>query len=101
MNWMRRAEQPSAVANAFTSVVFATPGTPLEEDVPACEQRDHHHVERARRPDVRLLHFAPELFDPLLGGHDLVAGAAASRGAGDRCRHAWLSSGARRGLPLA
>ena len=34
VNWMRRAEQPSAVANAFTSVVFATPGTPSSSTWP-------------------------------------------------------------------
>ncbi len=28
VNWMRRALQPSVVANALTMVVFATPGTP-------------------------------------------------------------------------
>ncbi len=34
VNWMRRAEQPSVVANAFTSVVFATPGTPSSSTCP-------------------------------------------------------------------
>ena len=34
MNWMRRAEQPSVVANALTSVVFATPGTPSSRACP-------------------------------------------------------------------
>src|SRR5580698_9079838 len=34
VNWMRRAEQPSVVAKALTSVVFATPGTPSRRACP-------------------------------------------------------------------
>ena len=34
VNWMRRKLQPSAAANALTSVVLATPGTPSSSTWP-------------------------------------------------------------------
>ena len=34
VNWMRRKLQPSVAANALTSVVLATPGTPSSSTWP-------------------------------------------------------------------
>ena len=81
MNCRRANVPPTTFATVSTARVFATPGTPSKQQVPAGEQADQHPLDEPVLPDDDLL--------------DLEDGALEALTFGGRARHGILHAHAR------